>query len=415
MKIYLVGGAVRDIILGIQPKDRDYVVVGASPDEMIALGYKQVGKDFPVFLHPETKEEYALARTERKVGAGYNGFESSWNGVTLEQDLERRDLSCNSIAIDLETNKIIDPHNGVNDINDRILRPTSKAFAEDPVRVLRVGKFLSRYTDFKYDAELLQLSSVIAPEIKNCAPERVWKEIESSLHTEKPSRMFKWLHNFKVFDIWTEMSETTQNLEHHPENFVDVHTKLSMNYAAKTFKDAEIVFACFAHDFGKPICMQNYGNAHGHEDAGVPIIEDFCRKWKIPNNYRDLAILVCKYHTKIHGVLGRSTNANMKPKSVYNLFADCNAMSKPERFEKILKACIADSRGRGGCPEEIEFFESKPYPQADYLRKCLDAVLKVNTKEISSKLLAKGASGTVIGEAIRIAKIDAIRGVELPK
>jgi len=207
------------------------------------------------------------------------------------------------------------------------------------------------------------------------------------------------------------MRSTPQRSEHHPEGDVWTHTALVMDYAARTYNDPEITFSAFTHDFGKPVCYLERGTAHAHEKEGLPVIEEFCKRWKVPNNYRDLALLVCEHHNRIHGVLGRSDQKMTKPKNIMNMFQSTAALTKPERFEKILKCCIADARGRGAGEEQIKEFESKPYPQADYLRECLQAVIELNTKSISKELLAKCVKGASIGEHIRVARIDAIRGV----
>lgn len=411
MKAYKVGGCVRDQLLGITPKDFDYVVVDSSPEEMLSLGYTQVGKDFPVFLHPITGEEYALARTERKVGLGYNGFESSWKGVTLEDDLLRRDLTINAIA-QYEDGRLIDPFSGRYDLQNKILRPVSKAFCEDPIRVLRVGRFLSRYTDFSTSDSLIALSEQVVHEIEECSPERVWKEIEKVLSEKKPSRFFKWMSQFDIFPILEQMEFTPQKVEHHPEVWVDVHTYLVMDYAAKVYGNPLVVFACFCHDFGKPITFTQYGNAHGHEEAGVDIINQFCDKWKVPNDYRDLAVMTSKYHTKVHGCLGRGANGRMKPKSIMKLFEETKAIQKPDRFKMFLQACISDAKGRGGSPEQILEFENKPYKQAEYMLECLEAVRSMDTKSISLSAKEKGIDGVKIGEMIRSARINEIRQVQ---
>ena len=413
MKIYQVGGSVRDELMGITPKDYDYVVVGSSPAEMDSLGYTQVGKDFPVFLHPQSGEEYALARTERKIGVGYSGFESSWEGVTLEQDLSRRDLTINSMAKCLTTGEIIDPFGGRFHLENKQLHATGNAFAEDPIRVLRVGRFLARYPDFTTSPSLRQLSKQIAPEIHQCSPERVWKEIEKALGETKPSNFFKWLGRFNTFPILHQMKLTPQKVEHHPEIWVDVHTYLVMDYAARYYGNPEVVFACFCHDFGKPITYTLHGNAYGHEEAGLDVINKFCDLWKVPNTYRDLALMTSKYHTKIHGCLGRGTNKGMKAKSIMKLFEETNALKKAERFVDMLYACISDARGRGADKDGQILFEKKEYPQARFLMECLTAAQLLDTKAISIPALEAGLTGIKIGDKIRSARIAAIRQVQL--
>ena len=412
MKIYRVGGCVRDKLMGLQPKDIDYVVVGSSPEEMLSLGYQQVGADFPVFLHPETKEEYALARTERKVGVGYSGFESHWKGVTLEEDLLRRDLTINAMAEFVDTGVLIDPYGGKQDLESGILRPTSIAFKEDPIRVLRVGRFMARYPHFRAIGSTLTLSEQVANEIQQCSPERVWLEIEKALGELHPSRFFSWMANFNTFSILSEMDMTPQPEQHHPEIWTDVHTYMVMDYAARKYKDNVVTFAAFCHDFGKPTTYRQYGKLHGHEEAGVEIINDFCDKWKVPNVYRDLAVIASKYHTKVHSCLGRGDNGMMKPASVMRLFEETKAIQQPERFEKFLKVCIADARGRGGNPTQVVEYQEKPYPQADYMRECLQAVLALDTKQITLPALQSGKQGAIIGELVRSARIAEIRKVQ---
>lgn len=412
MKIYKVGGCVRDELLGLDPKDYDYVVVGSSPTQMIEKGFKQVGKDFPVFIHPDTGDEYALARKERKVGMGYNGFECEWEGVSLEDDLLRRDLTINAMAVDLSTGNLIDPYCGKKDLQRGLLRPTSESFQEDPIRVLRAGRFLARYPNFKPTLELISLSKEVADEVHHCSPDRVWRELEKSLTEVQPSRFFEFCSYFGIFEEWAELEATPQKVEHHPEIWCDTHTGLVMDIASFNSCPPEVVFACLCHDFGKPICYEEYGNAYGHEDRGIPVIEEFCTKWKVPNKYKDLAILVCKYHTKIHGCMGRNTNDWMRPKSIMKLFEETRAIQQPKRFANILLACKADAQGRGMTQEERYYFSKKEYPQMDYLSACLSEVVKLDTRPISEKLLANGKDGVTIGKEIRAARVNRIREVQ---
>ena len=351
MKIYLVGGAVRDTLLGLTPKDEDYVVVGSSPQEMLSLGYKEVGKDFPIFLHPETGDEYALARTELKVGLGYTGFSCAWKGVTLAEDLSRRDLTINSMAQDLVTGEIIDPFNGRGDLHDKVLRHTTEAFSEDPLRVLRVARFLARFgKEWSIATNTLCLMDNLSAtgELLSLTPDRIWKETEKALGEKTPSLFFETLLPYtELFFDLDLMQSTEQRPDHHPEGDVFIHTMMVVNYAAKQCLSKEEVFACLTHDFGKYVSQEKYGNAHGHEVQGLPPINEFCEKWKVPNKYRELALLVCEYHTKIHGCMGRGSNKGMRAKSVMKLFEDTGAIKKPERFKQILNCCDADARGRG--------------------------------------------------------------------
>lgn len=406
MKVYAVGGQVRDKLLGLEPKDLDYVVVGSTPEEMIERGFKQVGSNFPVFLHPETGDEYALARTEKSTGTNYQDFDCYFGkDVTIEDDLYRRDLTINAIAKDLETGEYIDPFGGKEDIRCKRLHPVSDHFSEDPVRVLRVARFLSIYPEFTVTVHLVKVLEDIKMEgmLDNLTPERVWKETEKALRGSVPGVFFNMLSALGVFSEISSLWKTPQNKEHHPEGDVGTHTLMVMDYAARSGYGPEVVFAGLCHDFGKPVAYEATGNALSHETLGLDVINDFCDKWKVPNKYRELALLVCEYHTKIHGCLGRGSNKGMRPKSIMKLLQDTNAIGKPIRFINILKACESDAKGRGGD------YPNKPYPQRVYLMECLEAVTLVNTKAISNSMLEKGKSGIAIGEAIRIARIDAIR------
>lgn len=401
MKIYLVGGAVRDMLMNIEPKDKDYVVVGAEPQELLDIGFKQVGSDFPVFLHPETSEEYALARTEKKNGVGYQGFNCYFGkDVTLEEDLARRDLTINAIAMDMETNEIVDPFGGQQDIKDKVLRPTTKAFCEDPLRVLRAARFLARCPDFRTSDKLNKLCCDVAKELKFLTPERVWLETEKALSEQKPSNYFNYLWWFQMFSEFDSLLDTPQPLQHHPEGNCWNHIMLVIDHAAKHHKDSEIVFACLMHDMGKGIAHERQGNLNGHELMGKPIVIDFCNRYKVPNRYKELALIVCEYHTHCHKAF------EMNPNKIMKLFERTKAESKYERFIKFLKACESDAKGRGGD------FPNRTYRQPEYLKECLDAVKSIDTKSISAKMVSEGKSGLIVGEAIRVAKIDAIRGVK---
>lgn len=403
MKIYLVGGAVRDMLMNLEPKDKDYVVVGAEPQELLDSGFKQVGADFPVFLHPKTGEEYALARTEKKNGVGYQGFNCYFGkDVTLEEDLARRDLTINAIAMDIETKELIDPFNGQQDIKDKVLRPTTKSFCEDPLRVFRAARFFARFPDFTSDYQdtLFRYCDRVESELFTITPERVWLETEKALNEHQPSRYFDWLKWWYVFPEIYDMQEVNQPIQHHPEGDVYTHTMLVVDHAAKYHKDSEIVFACLMHDMGKGIAFERQGNLNGHELMGKPIVIDFCNRYKVPNKYKELALIVCEYHTHCHKAF------EMNPNKIMKLFERTKAESKYERFMKFLKACESDAKGRGGD------FPNRVYNQPDYLKECLDAIKLVDTKSISAKMVSEGKTGLLIGEAIRVAKIDAIRGVK---
>lgn len=418
MKIYLVGGAIRDNLLGHNPKDHDFVVVGSSPEDMIEKGFKMVGKDFPVFIHPVTGDEYALARKERKIGKGYNGFECTWEDVSLEDDLSRRDLTINAMAqevmIDNKGNfstvgRLIDPFGGVLDLTNKYLRETTPAFKEDPLRVFRVARFLARYPQFEVAPTLVTLCNQldISGELNSLTPERIWLETEKALHESRPDRYFKFLVKFNISFMkhFRDMLCTVENNPYHREFSVFTHTVMVLKHSAENWNDPEINFACLLHDINKPDCYKDYGNAHGHDKAGVPQIEQFCKQWKVPNNYRDIAKIVCEQHQRIHTVLGRNTDNWSKPKSIMSIFEQSGAEKNPNRFLKVLKACESDSKGRVG------LLVTDHYYQRDYLEDCLRVVINLDTKQISSKLLDNGKDGKTIGLEIRAAKINEIRKV----
>lgn len=411
MKIYKVGGCVRDQLLGVNQKDIDYVVVGSRPEEMSAKGFTKVGADFPVFLHPVTKDEYALARTERKVGSGYNGFECKWEGVSLEEDLSRRDLTINSIAQDIDTGEIIDPFNGRVDLHNKQLKPTSEAFKEDPVRLLRAARFLSRYEDFTPSTELIRygFDMGVSGELNTLIPERVWKECEKVLGEKQPCKFFEFLLEFNLpfMEIFHRMKSCTENNAWHRESNVFVHTMMVLQYANVKWNDPEINFAALLHDIAKPYCYSERGNGHGHDEEGVQMIEDWCSVWKVPKTYRDLAKITCEQHQKVHTVLGRDLNKWSRPKSIMKIFEQTSALSKPERFKKMLKVCESDNFGR------ISDTPKDSYPQKQYLEECLEAVLNLDTKDISAKMLEEGKNGLAIGEQIRVARINEIRKVKI--
>lgn len=434
--IYLVGGACRDMVLGITPKDLDFVAVGYTQEDFNL--WESVGKDFPVYLQPLHKWEVALARTERKSGTGYRGFTTETNGVTLEEDLSRRDLTANSIAIEVDFAETIrtgvpvtigtwiDPHNGIQDIKDKTLRHTTEAFAEDPLRVLRVARFMARFGQdwtIAPETKLLMDEIYYSGELVHLTPERVWLETEKALGEVWPSLYFETLRLYvSVFPYSQEMFLTQAVNDHHPELDVFQHCKMVMDYAAQTFNDHEVVWAGYCHDIAKPKCFVELGKLHGHEAEGVPLVEELCAKYKVPNRYKELALIVTEYHGKVHNSLPRNTNKGMRPKSIMSLFEATGALKKPERFKKMLMSCQSDAAGRGvdvgdNIPYEHtkEFFLSKDYPQRRYLEECLEAVLSEETKlackEISTKLLSEGKQGVTIGLEIRSQKIKAIRQI----
>lgn len=404
-KVYLVGGAVRDQLLGLASHDKDYVVVGATETQMKSLGFKAVGKDFPVFLHPVSKDEYALARTERKVGKGYTGFkvDASIN-VSLEEDLARRDLSINAMALSKD-NKLIDPFNGKSDLDSKTLRHTTEAFTEDPVRVLRLARFLARYGSewsVHTDTKALVQRMIQAGELTHLVPERVWKETEKALSEKYPHLYFEILSELGVLQLLfpeiAQMIAVPQPPEHHPEGDVFVHTMLVLKRAADLNFDLPTRFAALTHDFGKAISYQEYGNLHGHEAAGVHVIEGFCERLRIPNKLRDLAKLTSDNHLRSHKMF------ELTPKSVQKLIIQSfDAVKQPQRFKQFLQACQCDAQGRG--PSLV----NRPYPQADLAIHLVNSLELLDTKEIVKEALAAGKTGPELGEAVRIAQIACVR------
>ncbi|WP_392563573.1 multifunctional CCA addition/repair protein [Orbus wheelerorum] len=365
MKKYLVGGAVRDTLLNIAIIDSDWVIVGAKPQELLDLGYAQVGKDFPVFLHPKTKEEYALARTERKSGQGYSGFICDFNeDITLEQDLQRRDLTINAIAMDEDRN-LIDPYGGINDLHNRILRHVSPAFKEDPLRVLRVARFAARYhhLGFTIAPKTLELMTDIvkAGEINHLTAERVWKETEKALSTQNPQVFFEVLRSCRALAIlFPELNDLfgiPQPPKWHPEIDSGVHTLLALKQAALLTDDLTVRFAVLCHDFGKALTPKEQWPHHqGHGEKGIPLVHQLCTRLKIPNHYQKIASLMCRYHDEVHHVTELSATA------LVSLLNGIDVWRSPENLEKLILTSTADLRGRQG-------FENRPYPQAKYLQK----------------------------------------------
>ncbi|MGD8639674.1 MAG: multifunctional CCA addition/repair protein [Gammaproteobacteria bacterium] len=401
MKIYLVGGAVRDKLLGITPRERDWVVVGATPQQMLDQGFKQVGKDFPVFLHPKTHEEYALARTERKTAPGYKGFEfHAESDVTLEQDLQRRDLTINAIAED-EDGNIIDPYNGVSDIEHRVLRHVSDAFNEDPVRILRVARFAARFANMNFKVAdttiALMRSMVKSGEVDALVPERVWKELETALATGTPQQFFMTLKECgalaRLFPEIEQLFGVPQPEKHHPEIDSGIHTMMVLEQSARLTSDTVTRFAALTHDLGKGVTPENEWPRHiDHEEKSVPLINALCDRYRIPNVYRDLAIHVARYHLHCHRAL------ELRATTILKLFKDVDAFRRPERFQQFLVACEADSKGRTG-------FENRAYPQATLLQHALQAANTVNKKEIAES----GLSGEAIAKKIHDLQVKAIK------
>jgi len=398
VKVYQVGGCVRDRLLGLPVQDRDWVVVGATPEEMRARGFRQVGKDFPVFLHPETGDEYALARTERKTAPGYTGFAFHASPeVTLEEDLRRRDLTINALAMD-EAGAIIDPYGGEEDLRRGILRHVSPAFVEDPVRVLRLARFAARY-GFTVAAETDELlrDMVEAGEVDALTAERVWAELERALGERLPVRFFDVLRGcgalVRLFPEIDALFGVPQPPEHHPEVDTGAHVLLVLAQAARLALDPRVRFAALVHDLGKGTTPREEWPRHwGHEERGVALVEGLCGRYRAPREYRDLGVLAARYHGQVHRAL------ELRPATVLALLEATDALRRPERFERLLLACEADFRGRPG-------YEERPYPQAGWLRAALSAAAAVAARPI----LAQGLTGTALAERLRHLRIDAIR------
>ncbi|MDE0513116.1 MAG: multifunctional CCA addition/repair protein [Gammaproteobacteria bacterium] len=401
MQIYQVGGAVRDELLGFDVKDRDWVVVGATPEQMTAQGYKAVGRDFPVFIHPETGEEYALARTERKTGPGYTGFAfDTSEEVTLEQDLERRDITINAIARDGNGN-LIDPFNGRKDLEEKIIRHVSAAFVEDPLRVLRVARFAAQF-NFAIAGETQSLLKEISAtdELETLAPERVWTETEKALQTAQPRRYFEVLRECaalaKLFPEIDRLFGVPQPQRHHPEIDSGVHTLMVLEQATAIAGDPVVRFAALVHDLGKGTTPQQVlPKHHGHEERGVALINNLCDRLRIPNRYRDLAVLVSRYHLHCHRI------RELKPATVLRALEGLDALRRTERFDLFLLACTADARGRKG-------MEQQDYPQADLFRKYREACLAVTTNSED----IQGLKGAGIADYIRAQRLEAIKEVK---
>lgn len=402
MKIYQVGGAIRDKLLGLPVNDRDWVVTGSTPAEMESLGFKPVGRDFPVFLHPETHEEYALARTERKTGLGYRGFAFNASPeVSLEQDLARRDVTINAMAED-ESGTLIDPFHGRDDLKAGILRHISPAFAEDPLRVLRVARFAARF-DFKVADTTLDLMSRLCAsgEIETLAPERVWMELEKALACDHPARFFEILRICgglaRILPEVDRLYGVPQTAIFHPEVDTGIHTMMVLNQAARLTRDTTVRFAALVHDLGKGTTPADILPAHhGHEERGARLVQQMCDRLRIPKRYRDLAVLVSRYHFICHKI------DELRPDTVVEKLEAMDAFRQPERFEKFLVACEADARGRTG-------FEERDYPQANQFRKYYGSAAGIDTTAIPMQDM----QGSDIAAAIHKLRVDAIRNTKL--
>ena len=399
MEIYLVGGAVRDELLGVAVHERDWVVVGATPEQMLADNYKPVGKDFPVFLHPDSHEEYALARTERKTAPGYHGFNfHAAADVTLEQDLLRRDLTINAIAKD-SAGELIDPCGGVADLENRILRHVSAAFTEDPVRILRVARFAARFHGFGFrvaeDTQQLMRQMVDAGEVDALVPERVWVETHKALCEDKPSVYFEVLRACgaleKLFPELQRLWGVPQPERWHPEIDTGVHTMMVLDQAARLSDDAQVRFAALVHDLGKGTTPQDILPAHhGHEKRSVQMVRQLSEKYRIPSQYRELAIIVAEYHGHYHKI------AEMKAATIIKTLGSIDAFRRPARFAQFLLACEADARGRTGYEDIVPV-------QTGLMQACFDSA---NAVEI--KPLIEGLKGVAVRQAIDHARIAAV-------
>ncbi len=392
MKTYLVGGAVRDKLLGRTISEKDWVVVGSSPAQMVANGFTPVGQDFPVFLHPQTKEEYALARTERKTGKGYGGF-SFYCGdeVTLEDDLIRRDLTINAMAED-DDGRIIDPYNGQRDLADKLLRHVSPAFAEDPVRILRIARFAARYHALGFrvaDETVALMQTMVANgEVNHLVAERVWKETERALGEPHPEIFISVLRECnalgRLFPEIDALFGVPQTAVHHPEIDTGIHTLMSLQQAVKLSPSTCVRFATLLHDLGKATTPVDEWPRHiAHEDRSLPLVKKLCERIAAPKDYKDLALMVAQWHTHCHRAL------ELKPATILKVLQSNDAFRRPERFEQFLLCCEADARGRTG-------FESRLYPQADFFRNALKAAQAVDITIIQQS----GFSGKEFGDEV---------------
>jgi tRNA nucleotidyltransferase (CCA-adding enzyme) len=399
MQTYCVGGAVRDELLGLQVKDKDFVVVGATPQAMLDAGYKPVGKDFPVFLHPKTHDEYALARTERKTAKGYKGFVVHASPeVTLEEDLARRDFTINAIAKD-SAGKLIDPFNGVADLQSKTLRHVSSAFAEDPVRILRAARFSARLVDFTIAPETRELMRQMVQngEVDALVPERVWQEISRGLMEQQPSRMFEVLRACgalqKILPELDKLWGVPQPPQHHPEIDTGVHVMMVIDYAAKQNFSLPIRFAALVHDLGKGTTPADILPRHiGHEIRSVDLLKNVAKRLRVPNDCKELAVIVAKFHGKLHQAL------KMKPSTLVEFLTELDAFRQPERFNDFLKACECDSRGRTG-------LENCELPETDLILTALQAASSIDAGAIAKQ----HTEPEMIKKAVFEARLEAVK------
>ncbi len=402
MQTYLVGGAVRDLLLGLPVTDRDWVVVGATPQELLAAGYLPVGRDFPVFLHPQTKEEHALARTERKTAPGYHGFAfHAAPDVTLEQDLSRRDLTINAMARD-DSGTVIDPFGGQRDLACRVLRHVSPAFAEDPVRILRLARLAARFAEFEVAGETLALARQMVEngDVDALVPERVWQELARGLMEPRPSRMFDVLRRcgalVRLLPEVDRLWGVPQRADYHPEVDTGVHLMMVLDTCAQLGAALAVRFACLGHDLGKGNTPAADLPRHvGHEQRGVVLVRRIAERLRVPTECRELAEVVAREHGNVH----RSGEFGAAP--LVRLLERCDAIRKPARFDEILLACECDARGRLGLADT-------PYPQRQRLRAVQAAALAVDTAEVAAAAAARGLAGPAIGAAVHEARVGAV-------
>ena len=402
MKTYLVGGAVRDALLGLSGSDRDWVVVGSTPQDMATLGFTPVGKDFPVFLHPRTHEEYALARTERKTAPGYKGFVVHASPeVTLEEDLARRDLSINAIA-QADDGRLIDPYGGQHDLQHKVLRHVTDAFREDPVRILRVARFAARFPEFTVAEQTLALMQdmVAAGEVNALVSERVWQELAKGLLAARPSRMLQVLRDCGALKVLLpevdRLYGVPQPPEHHPEIDTGVHLEMVLDETAKANAPLEVRFAALCHDLGKGTTAIDKLPRHiGHEERSVKLLRSLCERWRVPVHCKELAEVVAREHGHIHA------SQSLGAEAVLRLLGRCDALRRPERFALVLQACECDARGRLG-------LQDRDYPQSARLQALLTAALSVDSAQISAQALQQGLSGMDVGKRIEHARVKAI-------
>lgn len=411
MNTFLVGGAIRDALLGRPGSDRDWAVVGATPAQMEARGYLPVGRDFPVFLHPQTREEYALARTERKSAPGYRGFVvHAAPDVTLEQDLARRDLTINAIAlpaeraddVPIDASALVDPYHGQRDLQQKVLRHVTDAFREDPVRILRVARFAARFADFSIapETQALMREMVADGEVDALVPERVWQELARGLMEARPSRMVQVLRDCGALKVLLPEVDrlwgVPQPEAHHPEVDTGVHLMMVLDMAARLEAPLAVRFACLVHDLGKGTTRADELPRHiGHEQRSAKLLQAVCERWRIPVDLRELADVVAREHGNIH------RSADLGAAALMRLLERCDALRKPQRFAQALLACECDARGRLG-------FEDRPYPQRERLQRVLDAALAVPTRPIAEAAALHGATGPKIGEAVSRARTEAV-------